>query len=408
MKILILGIDGYIGWSLALHQLAMGNEVCGIDNFSRRKNVEEVGSWSAVPILPMKKRLEILKKEYGEKISFYEGNLVSTGFTNDVFKKFQPDGVTHLAEQPSAPYSMIDQDHVIYTQQNNIIGTLNIVHAIKNYSPGAHLVKLGTMGEYGTPDLDITEGFFEVEFRGKKAVIPYPRLAGSWYHWSKVHDSNNIMFACKLWGIRSTDIMQGVVYGTRTREITEETLHTRYDFDEVFGTAINRFCAQAVIGHPLTVYGKGGQTRGFLALEDSIQCISLLLDKPPETGEYRVVNQFDELYKVRELADRVKRIGNKKGLDVDVKSIENPRLEKEEHYYKADHEKLRNLGFKPTRHIDDQISFMLDDLLKYKDRIIAKKEAIVQTLRWHGKQLLPSALPVEMRTTIPYESQKRV
>ncbi len=388
MKILILGLDGYIGWSLALHQLAIGNEVCGIDNFSRRKTVEEIGSWSAIPILPMKKRMEILKEKYGEKISFYEGDLLNSKFTNGVFKKFQPDGVVHLAEQPSAPYSMIDQEHVIYTQQNNVIGTLNIIFAIKNHSPRAHLVKLGTMGEYGTPDLDIPEGFFEVEFRGKKATIPYPRFAGSWYHWSKVHDSNNVMFACKLWGLRSTDIMQGVVYGTRTKEITEENFHTRYDFDEVFGTAINRFCAQAVIGHPLTVYGKGGQTRGFLALEDSIQCISLLLDKPSEMGEYRVVNQFDEQYKVKELADRVKRIGNTKGLEVVVNNIENPRLEKEEHYYKADHEKLKNLGFKPTRHIDDQISLMLDDLLKYKDRIIEKKEAIVQTLRWQGKQPL--------------------
>ena len=241
------------------------------------------------------------------------------------------------------------------------------------------------MGEYGTPDLDIAEGFIEVEFRGKKATIPYPKFAGSWYHWSKVHDSNNVMFACKLWGLRSTDIMQGVVYGTRTKEITEENLFTRFDFDEVFGTVINRYCAQAVIGHPLTVYGKGGQTRGFLALEDSIQCISILLDNPPQMGDYRVLNQFDEQYKVRELADRVKRIGDKKGLDVGVQSIENPRLEKEEHYYKADHDQLKKLGFKATRHIDDEISIMLDDLIEHKDRINEKKESIVKILKWQGK-----------------------
>lgn len=386
MKILILGLDGYIGWSLALHQLALGNEVCGIDNFSRRKCVEEIGSWSALPILPMEKRLDILKKIYHDKISFYKGNLVDQQFTDDVIKKNQPDAIVHLAEQPSAPYSMIDQDHAVYTQSNNVIGTLNVLFAVQRYAPKAHLVKLGTMGEYGTPDLDITEGFFEVEFRGKKAVIPYPRLAGSWYHWSKVHDSNNVMFACNLYGLSSTDIMQGVVYGTRIKEITDENLFTRFDFDEVFGTAINRYCAQAIIGHPLTVYGKGGQTRGFLALEDSIQCISILLDHPPQKGEYRVVNQFDEQYSVSELAERVKRIGDKRGFDVTVQRIENPRVEKEEHYYKADHNHLKKLGFKSTRHIDDEIGIMLDDLAEFRDRILVKKDAIVKVVNWRGSK----------------------
>jgi len=382
MKVLICGMDGYIGWALALHQLALGNEVVGIDNYSRRKNVEEVGSWSAIPILPMEKRIENLKKDYGNKINFYKGDLLDPQFTNDVVKNFQPEGIVHLAEQPSAPFSMIDQNHTIYTQQNNVIGTLNLIHAIKNFVPKAHLVKLGTMGEYGTPDIDIAEGFFEVEFRGKKMKIPYPRLAGSWYHWSKVHDSNNIMFACKLWGLKSTDIMQGVVYGTKTKEIADEKNHTRFDFDEIFGTAINRFCAQAVVGYPLTPYGKGHQIRGFLALTDSIQCISLLLDNPPESEEYRVINQFDEQYKISELADRVQKIGNKKGLDVEIKNVENPRVESEEHYYKADHEKLKKIGFKPTQHIDDEIGLMLDDLIVHKDRINEKREAIRKVLKW--------------------------
>ncbi len=382
MKILILGLDGYIGWSLALRQLAMGNEVCGIDNFSRRRAVEEVGSWSATPILPIEKRLSILQKEYGDKISFHKGDLVNPDFTNDVIGKFQPDSIVHLAEQPSAPYSMIDQSHTLYTQSNNVMGTLNVIYAMKNYAPKAHLIKLGTMGEYGTPDMEIAEGFMEVEFRGKKSTIPYPRFAGSWYHWSKVHDSNNVAFACKLWGLCSTDIMQGVVYGTRTSEITEQNKHTRFDFDEVFGTVINRYCAQAVIKHPLTVYGKGGQTRGFLALEDSIQCMSILIDNPPEAGEYRVVNQFDQQYKVSELADRVKRIADKKGLDANIQRLENPRVEKEEHYYKADHEQLKKLGFKATRHIDDEISVMLDDLMVYEERIRAKKEQMTQLVKW--------------------------
>jgi len=237
---------------------------------------------------------------------------------------------------------------------------------------------------YLTPDIDIAEGFFEIEFRGKKMTIPYPRLAGSWYHWSKVHDSNNIMFACKLWGLKSTDIMQGIVYGTRTKEIPEIKFHTRFDFDEVFGTVINRFCTQAIIGHPLTIYGKGLQTRGFLALDDSIQCISLLLDNPPETENYRVVNQYHEQYTITDLAQRVKAIGNKKGLGVEINSIDNPRLEMEEHYYKVDHTKLKELGFKATRHIDDEISIMLDDLIEHKDRIREYKKSIVKSIKWKG------------------------
>ena len=383
MKILIPGIDGYIGWALALKQLSLGNEVCGIDNFSRRANVDEMNSWSAIPILSMPERIKYLKEKYGNKISFFKGDLLDPQFTNDVVKNFQPDSIVHLAEQPSAPYSMIDQNHTVYTQQNNVIGNLNLLFAIKNYAPKAHLVKLGTMGEYGyEAGLDITEGFFEIEFRGKKGMIPYPRQAGSWYHWTKVHDSNNIMFACKLWGLRSTDIMQGIVYGTRTNEIIDKKDHTRFDFDESFGTVINRFCSQAVIGHPLSIYGTGGQTRGFLALVDSIQCISILLDKPAEENEYRVVNQFDEQYNVAELAQKIQTAGNKKDLNVQIQKFENPRLEKENHYYKADHNILKELGFKPTRLIDDEIDMMLDDLIIYKDRINEKRDSIIKFLRW--------------------------
>jgi len=385
MKILIPGMDGYIGWSLALHQLSLGNEVCGIDNLARRKNVEEMNSWSALPISTIEKRIKNLKKQYGDKVSFHKGDLLNPDFTNDLIKKFQPDSIVHLAEQPSAPFSMIDQKHSIYTQQNNVIGTMNLLYAIKNYAPKTHLVKLGTMGEYGyDAGLDIAEGFFEIEFRGKKATIPYPKQAGSWYHWSKVHDSNNVMFACKLWGIKSTDIMQGIVYGTRTNDISDEENFTRFDFDEAFGTALNRFCAQAVIGHPLTVYGAGGQTRGFLALVDSIQCISILLENPPNDKEYRVVNQFDDQYSIMELAERVSKIGNSKGLNTEIKNFDNPRMEKEKHYYKADHQKLRDLGFKPTRKIEDELDIMLDDLIPYRKRILEKKDSIVKVVKWQN------------------------
>jgi len=390
MKILIAGMDGYIGWALALHQLALGNEVYGIDNLSRRKNVEEIGSWSAIPILSIKNRINNLKKKFGDKINFVIGDLLDNQLANDVVRKFQPDAIVHLAEQPSAPFSMIDHHHAFYTQQNNVMNTLNLIYAIKNQCPKAHLVKLGTMGEYGYDHgMEIPEGFFEIEYKGKKATLPFPKMAGSWYHWSKVHDSNNIMFACKVWELKSTDIMQGIVYGTRTPEIIDEQDYTRYDFDEAFGTAINRFCAQAVIGYPLTPYGKGKQKRGFLALTDSIQCISLLIEKPPEDENYRVVNQFDEQYSINDLANRVQAIGNKKGLDVQIKNIENPRLENEDNSYNAE----VKLGFKPTKHIDDEISSMLDDLIVYSDRIEEKKDAIVKVLKWRSgepQDLIPT------------------
>jgi len=376
-------MDGYIGWPLALRMLSLGNEVCGIDNFSRRKNVEEMGSHSALPILTMEERIKHLKKLFSSEVQFYEGDLLDPQFTDDVLKNFQPETIVHLAEQPSAPFSMIDQEHNVYTQKNNVIGTLNLIHSMHRHVPKAHLVKLGTMGEYGyASGLEIPEGFFEIEFRGKKATVPFPRLAGSWYHWTKVHDSNNIMFACKLWGIRSTDVMQGIVYGTRTDEIDNENYHTRFDFDEAFGTVINRFCAEATIGYPLTVHGTGGQTRGFLALADSIKCISLLIDNPPEHEEYRVVNLFDEQHSVMELAKLIQSVGNKKGLNVEIKSKENPRLEAEKHYYKADHEKLKKLGFKQTREIEEEIEIMLVDLLRYKNRIEQKKDVIVKNIKW--------------------------
>jgi len=386
MKILICGMDGYIGWPLSLHQLSLGNEIFGIDNFSRRRNVQEMNSHSVLPILTMEERMKILNEKYGEKIHFQEGDLLDSSFIDNILKKFQPDVIVHLAEQPSAPFSMIDQEHNIYTQQNNVIGTLNLLHSMNNHVPTAHLVKLGTMGEYGyDPGLEITEGFFEIEFRGKKATIPYPKLASSWYHWSKVHDSNNIMFACKLWGLRSTDIMQGIVYGTRTNEIEDFQYNTRFDFDEAFGTVINRYCAQAVIGYPLTVHGEGGQTRGFLTLTDSIKCISLLIENPPEPKEYRVVNQFDEQHSVLKLAKLVQDVGNKKGLNVEIKSKSNPRMESEKNLYKADHNKLKELGFKKTREIDEEIGIMLDDLINFKERIEEKKSSIVKEIKWQKK-----------------------
>lgn len=385
MRVFIPGIDGYLGWALAQYLAARGHEVAGCDLFLRRKWVEEIGSHSATPIRPVPERLRALKEKFNREVLFKEGDLKDYNFVLQFFKSFQPEAIVHLGEMPSAPYSMIDVNHCTFTQINNIVGTLNILYAMKEVCPSAHLVKLGTMGEYGTPNLDIPEGFFTIEYRGRTDTLPFPRQAGSWYHQTKVHDSHNIMFACKIWGLRSTDIMQGVVFGTRIDEMgDDERLCTRFDFDQCFGTSLNRFCTEAVIGHPLSPFGAGKQKRGFLPLRDSMQCLAIAINNPPQEGQYRVFNQFEEVYSVTQLAEKVKRVGDEFGLNVKVSNIENPRKEMEDHYYNPDHRHLLDLGYKPTHDVEQEIRIMLKDLIKYRSRIEEKMEVLIPDIRWDG------------------------
>ena len=386
MRVLIAGMDGYLGWPLAMHLTMRGHQVYGVDNISRRRRVSEVGSWSATPIRSISERLVAFQHKTKKTIGFAFGDLREIDFTYQVIKDFKPEAIVHLGEIPSAPYSMIDLQHCNETMMNNIIGTNNIIFAIHEHVPDCHLVKLGTMGEYGTPNVDIPEGFFDIEYRGRKDRLPFPRQAGSWYHQTKVHDTNNIIFACKIWGLRSTDIMQGVVYGTQTDEITREELLTRFDFDEAFGTAINRFCAQAVIGQELTPYGKGGQTRGYIALIDSIQCQTIAIENPPEKGEYRTLNQFDETYSVNTLAQAVVKAAGELGIDAKIWNIENPRIEAEEHYYNPDHDTLYGLGFKPTRQLNEELTLTIQELSKWQTRIEAKKESIIPKIYWNQQK----------------------
>jgi len=383
MKVFIAGIDGYLGWSLALYLSSRGHDVSGCDNFARRRNVEKMGSLSVIPV-PFEKRRKAFKQKYG-KFDFYEIDLLHYVDLVNTIRQIKPDTIVHLAEQPSAPFSMDGVINAVYTQKNNVIGTLNLLYAMKKYCPEAHLLKLGTMGEYGTPPCDIPEGFFDetATFRGKSLNgLPFPRQAASWYHQSKVHDSNNIQFACKNWGIRSTDVMQGVVYGTRIEEMDDETLMTRFDIDEAFGTAINRFCASAVIGEPITVYGAGHQVRGFLPLKDSMQCLTIAVENPPGKGEYRVFNQFEEIYDLTELAKKVKATAKDFGLDVKIYNYQNPRLEMEEHYYNPDHQKLLDLGYKPTHDMESELRQMFRDLIKFKSRIEKVKDVLVPSIQW--------------------------
>jgi UDP-sulfoquinovose synthase len=371
VRVLILGGDGYLGWPTAMHMSSAGHEVAVVDNFLRRAMSIELGAGSLTPIQSLQERVRIWKEISGRDIDLFVGDLTDPQFVDGVFTAFSPDSVVHYGEQPSAPYSMIDRRHAVQTQRNNVEGTLNVLFAMRDLAPEAHLVKLGTMGEYGTPDIDIEEGFITIEHKGRTDTLPYPKMPGSMYHLSKVHDSHNIHFACRVWGLRATDLNQGVVYGIRTDETDrDEKLCTRFDYDEVLGTALNRFCVQAVVGYPLTVYGKGGQTRGFLNIVDTIQCIRLAAENPSGAGEYRVFNQFTEQWSVNDLAARVERVGEAMGINVVVDSLVDPRIEAEEHYYNATHTGLLDLGLRPHLLTDEVVAHLIETIQRYKDRIL--------------------------------------
>lgn len=383
MKVLILGIDGYLGWPLALRLAKRGHEVVGIDNLSTRRFSEEVGSDSAFPLPKPEDRVKEAKKHLDVDITFYVGDVTDYNFLLDVIRRHKPDTIVHFAEQRSAPYSMKDRDHAVYTVINNEVSTLNLIYAVKNVDPSIHILKMGTMGEYGTPNFDIPENIYvEAIVNGKKDKIIVPRKAGSVYHWTKVHDTDFLLYFHELWGLTVTDIMQGPVYGTRTEEIVDESLRTRFDFDETWGTVVNRFCVQAILGIPLTVYGKGGQTRGFISLEDSMEALTLLLEHPPNQGEYRVANQFAEIYSVKQIAEMVKKAGEELGLSVEIGPLPNPRVEAEEHYYNPERKVLPSLGFYPKKNLRDEIKNIIKDLLPYKERLERFKHAILPKTKW--------------------------
>jgi UDP-sulfoquinovose synthase len=382
MRLLILGGDGYLGWPTALRFSAGGHEVAVVDNFSRRRWVRERGSDSLTPIGELEQRIEAWQEISGERIRSFVGSVEDGEFLDGVVAETRPEAVIHYGEQPSAPYSMISRQHAVETQRTNVIGNLNLLFALRDHCPDCHLVKLGTMGEYGQPNIDIEEGYIEIEHKGRKDTLPFPKLPGSLYHCSKVHDSTNIHFACRTWGLRATDLNQGVVYGVETTETArDERLLTRFDYDEVFGTVLNRFCVQAVIGHPLTVYGSGGQTRGFLNIRDTLQCVELAVENPAERGEFRVFNQFTEQFSVLELAELVKQAGEHLGYSVQIDHVENPRVEKEEHYYNAIHTKLLDLGLKPTLLGEELVESIIHAIERYKAGAI--ESSIDPRTRWN-------------------------
>jgi len=381
MNILVLGGDGYCGWPTSLYLSQRGHRVAIADSFVRRSWDHELGTDSLTPICSLRERLRTWFEVAGNRIEAFHGDICSYDFLTTVFQRFEPDAVVHFAEQRSAPYSMIDREHAVFTQVNNVSGTLNVLFAIQDFAPDCHLVKLGTMGEYGTPNIDIEEGFIEIQHNGRKDVLPFPKLPGSFYHLSKVHDSHNIHFCCRIRGLRATDLNQGVVYGTITDEtVLDRRLMNRFDYDDVFGTALNRFCVEAAIGHPLTVHGQGGQTRGFLDIRDTVRCIELACVNPAARGEYRVFNQFTEQFSVLQLAEMVRAQGRSLGLDVELQHIDNPRVEAEAHYYNAKHTKLIDLGLQPHYLSDSLLDSLINVAIEFRDRIDATQ--LMPAVNW--------------------------
>jgi UDP-sulfoquinovose synthase len=380
-RILVLGGDGYLGWPTAMAFSRAGNRVAVVDNFAKRAWEAELGVRPLFPIPTLHERIRAWREVNENEIELHDGDLTDYAFVESIVADFKPDAIIHYGEQPSAPFSMIDARHAAYTQANNVVGTLNVLFAIRDRSPETHLVKLGTMGEYGTPDIDIEEGYLTVSHNGREHTFLYPKTPGSMYHLSKVHDSHNIHFATRIWNLRATDLNQGVVYGVETDESAlDRRLATSFHYDEVFGTALNRFCVQAVVGHPLTVYGKGGQTRGYLNIRDTIQCVALAVAHPADSGELRVYNQFTEQFTVLELAERVKSAGEHLGWNVSISHTANPRKESEEHYYNPKHSKLLDLGLQQRLLDDELIDTMLLKIAEHRDAI--DPTTLVQNVQW--------------------------
>ncbi len=381
MRVLILGGDGYLGWPTAMSFAAKGHEVCVIDNYLRRTLALQTSSEALIPTPDLKKRANVFESVSGKKIRVEIGDCTEYRTMERLFKEFAPEVVVHYAEQPSGPYSMIGVDEAKLTLNNNLNVTFNLIWAVMKHAPDCHIIKLGSMGEYGTPNIDIEEGWIDIEHKGRKDTFLFPRAAGSLYHTTKVLDTDLLWFYVRTFGIRVTDLMQGPVYGLSTDEgELDQRLLPNFHYDDIFGTVINRFLVQAVAGIPLTVYGKGGQIRGYLNLRDTLQCVELAMMNPPKKGQLRILNQFTETFSVHELAERVQRVGNQMGLDVTMKSIDNPRQEAEQHYYNPAHSGLLELGFKPHYMTDELVAAMLEKVIEYKHYIDTDK--IMPRVRW--------------------------
>lgn len=381
MKVLILGADGYLGWPTCLYFSQRGHEVVGVDNYFRRNAGIELDCEPLIPTPNLIQRANIWNDITGKNIAVHIGDVTDYNFLLSIFRKYKPDAVVHYAEQPSATYSMISRNKAAFTLQNNLTSTLNIVFAVKEANPHCHIIKLGTLGEYGTPNIDIEEGWLDIEHKGRRDRFLFPRQSGSLYHTTKIQDTDMLWFYVRTWGIRVTDLMQGPVYGMFTEETGHDPcLMPNFNYDEVFGGVMNRFLVQAVAGYPLSVYGKGDQKRGFLNIRDTMQCVYIAASQPADEGQLRILNQFTEPFSLNQLANIVKRVGERRGYKVAIDHLENPRVEKEEHYYNIHHSGLTTLGLKPIYLTDDIIDEFFAIIEEYKDEI--NKNIFYKGIKW--------------------------
>ena len=381
MKVLILGGDGYLGWPTAMHLTANGHEVAVVDNYLRRNLCRENDCAPLYSVPNLKARTHLWKSHSGYPIQVFIGDLCQWDFIETVFRTFEPEAIVHYAEQPSAPYSMLNRRAATLTIRNNLDVTANAIFAVREFSPQAHIVKIGTMGEYGTPNIDIEEGWLEIEHKRRQHKFLYPRQAGSLYHTTKIMDTDLLWFYVRMWDLRVTDLMQGPVYGIHTDETIENPqLLPFFNYDEIFGTVLNRFIVQAVSEYPLTVFGQGGQTRGYLNIKDTLQCVRLSIEKPADPGELRIFNQFVETFSVNDLAYRVQMVGRNFGLNVEIQSIKNPRKEAEDHYYNPTHTGLLALGLQPNYLSNEVLGEMMDTVFEHKANI--NRDAIFRGVKW--------------------------
>jgi UDP-sulfoquinovose synthase len=384
MKILILGIDGYLGWPTALRMIKKDHRVYGIDNLSKRTQLKKNKVISAFKINEIKKRITNLKKYQKNIPVFFEANVTERTKLNTIIRKVKPDVIFNFAHIPSAPYSMANAERCIETWRNNTEGHLNVLWAMKEFSPKTHLIKLGTMGEYGTPNVPIPEGTFHYKSKDGKYhdKLFFPRQAGSFYHQSKVANTHNMAFACKIWNLKGTDIMQAIIYGTKTKEIENFNSKTMFYFDETFGTVINRMIASVIINHPLPIYGKGNMKRGILSLSDAVDCYELIMNSSADSGEYRVINQFDEAKSIQQIASEVMRVSKKMNYNPKIKFYKDPRVEKQKHLYKPESKWLKLHGYKRNYLFSESVKTMLEDLAPMKKTIKKYQHVIKPKTKW--------------------------
>ncbi len=394
MHVLILGGDGYLGWPTAMYFSKRGYQVTVVDNYFRRNACTEldVGMLYQVPTLV--ERARIWYELTGKEIKVVIGDLTEPELMRSLFngrveyfwavdRTFSgiPETVIHYAEQPSAPYSLINYKYANITIYNNLIVTNNLMFSVRDFAPETHIIKLGTMGEYGTPNIDIEEGWIEIEHKGRKDKFLFPRQASSLYHTTKIMDTDLLWFGVRMWNLRVTDLMQGPVYGIETEEsIIDKRLRTFFNYDEIFGTVLNRFITQAIVGYPLTIYGKGGQTRGYLNINDTLQCVHKSAEISAKPGELRIFNQIMETFSVNELAEKVQRVGKELGYDVQINHLENPRKEAEEHYYNPTYQGLIELGVIPHYLTEEELVNMFRVVEEYKNNI--RKDVIFRGVKW--------------------------